>query len=793
MRQRTGLALLAALLGALVLWQFFPRHDRAADLGRYRLTREQAIEKARSVARVNGFDTANWTASAQALEWPRGSWIYRWRFLHREPSVFNSLISPFVAQVTLRQPDGERFVGVTFSPEGKLVGFGTATRTARGMEHMHPTVTMDAQAEGVLADFLGDQARYFHPVNRGVAQSHRLLYSWEYSDPADSPHVIRFEASFSEQRLVRAELTAEPSDSFLAEIRRTQFADGYIAAAVATLIFIAFGLAFPSFFQALVRKRLSALRLARAGGIAFLLVTLTLWGGRWLDQEHAAAARSFGNSLNGYVIQFLGLVLTGFVMVLFYGAGRALLRPEHMQRWFTLEALLNRRVNLRQQGSALFNGVLCGIGLAALPYLVAPFFPAAQAVAMSVTSLYFPNSMAAMLAPTALADIIFIVLLAMPIVRWARPRWLGLVAYSIGVPAVWFVLRSPFDDWTVPGLAASLLFAAGLWLVECEYGALGALVAGASMLGVWTAATFWVQPAEAFVSQGWWAVAPFAAIATAGAVLMRAGATVDTAVEVDAMRSESALDVRPQRERLASEFDVARRAQQAMLPNVPQEIDGVTFSAVCIPAREVGGDLYDFYPTGDSRYALGVADVSGKGVPASLYMTLTKGFLAAAGRDSDNLLVTLSELNSHLHMAGKRKIFVTMALAFFSPGDRRIELARAGHNPPLWRKAGMGQSEYLTPPGMGLGLTSRLLFERALRLQEIQLMPGDAFVLYSDGITEAMNEAREQFGEDRLQAVVDTCDGQDAQATEKAILQAVRAFIGSAPPHDDMTLFVVRV
>src|SRR5262249_20678868 len=157
----------------------------------------------------------------------------------------------------------------------------------------------------------------------------------------------------------------------------------------------------------------------------------------------------------------------------------------------------------------------------------------------------------------------------------------------------------------------------------------------------------------------------------------------------------------------------ARRAQQAMLPPIPAELGATSLAATCIPARDVGGDLYDFYPTGDGRYAIGVADVSGKGVPASLYMTLTKGFIAAAGSDSDDLLATLSQLNSHLYTAGKRKIFVTMALTFFSPEERRIELARAGHNSPLWRRAGLGESKYLTPPGMGLGLTSRLLFERA--------------------------------------------------------------------------------
>ena len=794
MRQRTIIALTAALLGALALGKLFPVYDRSGNLGQFAISRAEVIAKAHAVARANSMDTTNWTESVQATSWRGGQWIYLWHHLHPQPSVFNSLVTPFVAEVILRQPNGGRFAAVIFTPAGKLVGFSTATRVAPGMEHMPRTESLDAQADGVLADYLDDQAALFRPVNRGVPQNHRLLYSWEYSDPANSPHLLRFEASFSEERLVRAELIAEAADSFArVEVKRIQAGQGQFAAFMVAAVFIVISLAFPAFFRALVRKRLSRRRILTVSAIAFALVALDTLGGAWLDRARAGAARDFGSPLDNAGGQVASMLLIGFSIVLFYGAGRALVRPEHLRRWCAVEALLDLRLTLRPVGAALLHGVLCGVALAALPYLIAPFMLPAQGAATSVSSLFYPSAIAAMLAPAALSDVACIVLLAMPLIRWIRPRWLGFPIYATSLTLVWFVIRSPFDDFTVPGLWAGLLFAIGIWVVESEYGALAALMAGAAMVGTWTAAAYWVQPHAAFTQQGWWVAAPFAAMALMGALVMRFGVPVDEEAEVAAMRAESAIEVKSQRDRLTSEFDVARRAQQAMLPQVPATLGAASFAASCIPARDVGGDLYEFYPTGDGRYAIGVADVSGKGVPASLYMTLTKGFLAAAGSDSDDLLRTLSQLNSHLYTAGKRKIFVTMALAFFSPSARHIELARAGHNPPLWRRAGLGVSEYMTPPGMGLGLTSRLLFERALRLQQIHLEPGDAFILYSDGITEAMNEGREQFGEDRLQAVVDACDGQDAAATERAILEAVRAFIGSAPPHDDMTLFVVRV
>lgn len=793
MRQRTSLAVLAAALGGAALWWLFPKYDRSADLGRIQLTRRETVDKAREVARGHGIDAKNWFPAARVQDWKGGDWIYLWRHLHPESRVFASLVTPSVSTVTLRQPGGASYVTVAFNANGRLVGFRMASREASQVGHVHATETLDAMANGVLAQYLGEQAPLFRAVNRGVTQSSQLLYSWEYTNPADSPHLLRFEASFSEEHLVKAELTAEPSDSFRESVRTRQEPLGYTIASVFLISFLLLSAAFPSFFRALVRRRLSVKRLISMLALALVLLVLVQRGGGWVEDAQEESMQQFTDPLGRMAGHALLLAFVGCTIVLFYGAGRGLLLPRQHEHWLALDALLSRRFLVRPVGASLLHGLLCGVALAGVPLLIAPFALPAQLNLSSAETLYAFSPIATVFEPLLQIDIFALVFLALPLSRRVRPAWLGLPAFVLLMTIGWFSFKAPYESWVGPGLAVSFLLVAGLWLVEREYGALAALLSGFGMVACWTAAGYFVQSVPELQARGWWVAGPGMVLGLVGLVVMRAGAAVDVAAELAAMRAESATAVLSQRDRFASEFDVARRAQQAMLPAVPAQLGEVSFAASCIPARDVGGDLYDFYPTGDGRFAIGVADVSGKGVPASLYMTLTKGFLAAAGRDSDDLPSTLSQLNSHLHSAGKRKVFVTMALAFFSPEERRIELARAGHNAPLWRRASLGKSEYLTPGGMGLGLTSRLLFERALRVQEIEMEPGDAFVLYSDGVTEAMNETLEQFGEERLQAVLDACDGCDAHATEQAILQAVRAFIGTAPPHDDMTLFVVRV
>ena len=250
---------------------------------------------------------------------------------------------------------------------------------------------------------------------------------------------------------------------------------------------------------------------------------------------------------------------------------------------------------------------------------------------------------------------------------------------------------------------------------------------------------------------------------------------------------------RAEREKLKAEFSVARRAQEGMLPQTAPLIDGYSIAASCTPSLEVGGDLYDFLTTSDGRFGIGVADVSGKGVPAALYMTLTKGLLASITKDSSDLPQVIEAVNRHLHTVTRKKVFVTMALGFLDPQKRQLHYVRAGHNPIVWRQAGRKSTTLVAPGGMGLGITAGRVFASQTKMAKMDLDEGDAVVFYSDGVTEAMNSSLEQFGEQRLMDAVERTDHLDATGAHNSILGEVREFLNGVHPQDDMTLVVLRV
>jgi sigma-B regulation protein RsbU (phosphoserine phosphatase) len=244
---------------------------------------------------------------------------------------------------------------------------------------------------------------------------------------------------------------------------------------------------------------------------------------------------------------------------------------------------------------------------------------------------------------------------------------------------------------------------------------------------------------------------------------------------------------------LLAEFSVAQKAQAQMLPLRPPDLPGLDVAAICRPAREVGGDLFDFVSLKDGRWAFVVADVSGKGVPAALYMTLTKGLLVSVAADHADPDRIIKEINGHLYRGGRRGVFVTLALAAIDPEARTIQCVRAGHNPLLWRQTRRGRTIWLSPAGIGLCLAAGRLFDRSISVESIQLEPGDFFVLYSDGITEAMNSNGDEYGQERLSEVLSRSDALEAAETCDRVLAEVAAFAGSTPQHDDITLVVVRV
>jgi serine phosphatase RsbU (regulator of sigma subunit) len=249
-----------------------------------------------------------------------------------------------------------------------------------------------------------------------------------------------------------------------------------------------------------------------------------------------------------------------------------------------------------------------------------------------------------------------------------------------------------------------------------------------------------------------------------------------------------------EKERLEEELRIARQIQMSLLPGEGLvTVPGVRIAALCLPAAEVGGDYYDLLPLGPTRMGVLVADVSGKGTSAALYMAELKGLVLSLSRIFDSPAKLLSEANRILSSNMDARSFVTMTYAVVDTEARRMRYARAGHNPLIHLSAQSGKTTILAPAGLGLGLDPGERFEAILEEAEVPLEPGDFFLFFTDGLSEAMNTSAELFGEARLRRILEESHGLGSDELRERILEEVRGFVGDALPHDDMTLVVLKV
>ena len=234
---------------------------------------------------------------------------------------------------------------------------------------------------------------------------------------------------------------------------------------------------------------------------------------------------------------------------------------------------------------------------------------------------------------------------------------------------------------------------------------------------------------------------------------------------------------------LQNELDVASKIQQSILPTEFPQHENYGIHASMEPARNVGGDFYDILMLERDHIGLAIADVSDKGVPASLFMmssrTLLKGTAIGLPQPGD----VLSDVNDLLYEENETAMFVTVFYAVYSPMTGELTYANGGHNPPLLIHAD-GSSEFLPQiGGIALGIAQGIPFpQRTLTLQR-----GDTLLLYTDGVTEAMNAESEEFGVERLQTIFRDTPPTSAQATNDAVFAAVHAFAGDTPQSDDIT------
>jgi sigma-B regulation protein RsbU (phosphoserine phosphatase) len=243
-----------------------------------------------------------------------------------------------------------------------------------------------------------------------------------------------------------------------------------------------------------------------------------------------------------------------------------------------------------------------------------------------------------------------------------------------------------------------------------------------------------------------------------------------------------------------AELAIAAEIQKSFLPGVIPQIRGFDIGGTNIPAKEVGGDFFDVVPFevmpfSGKRMGIMIADVSGKGVPAALFMALSRIVIRVSASMFPKASDAISFANPVISQDSKTGMFVTVFYGMLDNEEYTLTYVNAGHNPPLLFRAGSAEPEELPATGIAMGAMEDAPYEQG----EARLTPGDILVLYTDGVTEALNDKNEMFEVPRLREAVEANRDLPAAGIVNAVIDAVTAFSRGQPQYDDITLMVVKV
>lgn len=263
--------------------------------------------------------------------------------------------------------------------------------------------------------------------------------------------------------------------------------------------------------------------------------------------------------------------------------------------------------------------------------------------------------------------------------------------------------------------------------------------------------------------------------------------TIDKTIRhLEVMRE--ALRSRDELVALRQELGVAAQMQDSILPKVFPKHPQYGLYAWMTPAKEVGGDFYDFFPVEDDGFAVVVADVSGKGVPAALFMMVSRTLVKGSALGEREPVKCITEVNQLLYEQNKESMFVTMFYAVLDPASGLLQYVNGGHNLPCLVKPS-GEVTWL--PGDS-GIVLGVIDEFPYQQHSMQLEEGDVVFFYTDGVTEAMDEAGNQFGDDTLLEVLGKAAGADPEDMTRQVVDAVHEHAGGAPQSDDLTCLALR-
>lgn len=246
------------------------------------------------------------------------------------------------------------------------------------------------------------------------------------------------------------------------------------------------------------------------------------------------------------------------------------------------------------------------------------------------------------------------------------------------------------------------------------------------------------------------------------------------------------------KERIQSELSIARRIQMSILPKkfpTVSDKEGIDIYAMISPAKEVGGDFYDFHHIDKDRICFVIGDVSGKGVPASLFMAVTKTFLKATVSRVDSPEKVLAIVNKELSSTEDQSLFVTVFFGIIDVRTGEVFYTNGGHNSPVIIRKG-GEAAFVSPVG---GMVMGVMEDASFATGHFVLAPGELLFLYTDGVTEAMNERHEEYTDERMERILERSTALHCKETVEAVFADVKAFTGKASQSDDITMMAIKL
>lgn len=272
--------------------------------------------------------------------------------------------------------------------------------------------------------------------------------------------------------------------------------------------------------------------------------------------------------------------------------------------------------------------------------------------------------------------------------------------------------------------------------------------------------------------------------------------TIDRLIE-QSILSKEASETKKALADIERQLDIARTIQQSFIPhhfNPMPSVKNFEIFGKMLPAKHVGGDFFDFFPIDDRHLGFVIADVSGKGVPAALFMAVTRTIIRTIAMKTESPLETINETNKLLNYENETSLFVTAFYGVFNTLTGELKFCNAGHNPPYLLTDNQTLEEIGKHQGLPLGVLDEPELSNKLPYSEnkIQLQKNDTLILYTDGVTEAMNTSYKMFGIEKLSKVIKSMPGKSLREIVDIILESVKQHGGNAAQFDDCTLLALR-